>query len=224
MRPEVFAFGARRSAQQRREGLGDDELAGEVDLELGAELADIDMEQGAGNGDAGIVDQAGERLPVEGRGDGCRAHRHGGGVGNVEQDRREAGAEFLFQPVGVGLFPDAAEDVEAAAGENLHAAPADACRGARDHHTLHAQLRWFPGTIRRYLPDRPGLPRNLTFRAGPPIKPAVCGQPCRCMRALQRPGPTAWGLQRLGPVRGQPERTRRIVRPVRRMSRLARND
>ena len=50
-----------RGAEERGEGLGDDELAGDVHFELAAEEVDVDVEEGAGIGDAGIVDEAEER-------------------------------------------------------------------------------------------------------------------------------------------------------------------
>jgi len=65
MRPGVFVRVSGEAAKQRGEGLRDDQLSGDVDLELLPERCDVDVEQGAGIGDAGIVDEAEERLALE---------------------------------------------------------------------------------------------------------------------------------------------------------------
>src|SRR5262249_34208729 len=150
-------------------------------------------------------------------------------------ERREPCAELLGQPVGVGLLPHTAEDVEAFADENLHTAPANAGRGARHNHAFHlSRSRWLLDGYTWFR--RVGIARgscqarticrnplkSLTFREVTPITPAVCGQPS-C------PSDPASGSDRWHGafcVWGSllTSRQRRIVRPVRRMSRLARND
>ena len=89
------SFHAGGCAEEGGEGLGDDELADDVDLELVGKLRRLDVEEGAGHGDAGIVDQAGEGLAVEAGGCCFGAFFHGRLVGDVEKEGGEGLTELL---------------------------------------------------------------------------------------------------------------------------------
>ena len=140
LRATRFAGRARLATvchQQRREGLGHDQLAGDIGFDLAAELVHVEIEQRPRHGDAGIVDQAEQGLSAKRRVHLLRRLVHRLGVGDVEDQRREIRPELFFQPVGVGLFAHTAEDPEALFDEDLDGSPADAGGRPRDDDAFH---------------------------------------------------------------------------------------
>jgi len=109
-----------------------DQRSRDVDGELPLEVLDVQVDQRSGNGDAGIVDQAHQRRATQHLLDFARRGRDGRPVGDVEEERGEARAKFLRQPIGIGRLAHAAEDMEARPSEHLHAGRPDAGRGSGD--------------------------------------------------------------------------------------------
>ena len=98
-------------AEQRREGLGHDERGCEVHLDLPPEFLRLQMEQGAGNGDASVVDETRERPRSERGGGRLRRTRDGRFVGDVEEKRRDGRAEgSLREPLRVLGLANAGKD------------------------------------------------------------------------------------------------------------------
>jgi len=95
---------------KRRESFGGDDHADQVDFDLVAELFDRQFQQRAGDGDAGIVDEAGECLAGERGAHIGRRRVHRCLIGDVENQRHEAVAELRREPLGVGRFAHAAEN------------------------------------------------------------------------------------------------------------------
>ena len=119
-------------AEQRAEGLGDEEGAEEVDFEGLAKLGGGLVQKGAAAGDTGIVDQAEEGAVAELGGDDGGGGPNAGLVGDVHQNGRDGVAEFTGEPVCVGLLANAGEDVDAVAAEDFGDAVADAGGGSGD--------------------------------------------------------------------------------------------
>jgi hypothetical protein len=127
-------------AKQRPKSLGRDNRTDHVDVHLLAELLGRKFEHGARDGNAGIVDEAGQRLAAE-RG----AHRGSRGldrgfIGDVELQGREIGAELVRQTIGVGLLAHAAEHAEAAIEQQFGGGPADAGGRAGDDDRSHGSI------------------------------------------------------------------------------------
>src|SRR4051812_34931666 len=97
-----------------------------------AEVLQRNRLQRAGNGDAGVVDEAVEAvavaLPLDllGRGGDLL------GIGDIEDDGDEARRSLLPQTLGVGLLADAGEDPPAGAVEAQSGRAADAGGRSRD--------------------------------------------------------------------------------------------
>jgi hypothetical protein len=95
-------------AQKRRERLGGDHDAGEIDLDLLAEIGHRQFQKRPGEGNAGIVDQAEELFAGKRFTDTRRRQAHGILVGHVENERHEGAAEFGREPLGVDVPAHAA--------------------------------------------------------------------------------------------------------------------
>ena len=124
MRPRLALARAIR-AEQRRKRLRDDQLPGEVDLDLLAELVELQIEQEARHRDPGVVDEADQRFATQRRRNLFRAPGNGRLVGHIEQDGHEIGPEFLGQPLPSAGLRHAAEDAETLGNKNLADPPAD---------------------------------------------------------------------------------------------------
>jgi hypothetical protein len=110
----------------------------------------------AGNPDAGIVDETGERLAVQRAAHLACRRQHRGFVGDVEQQRDEIGAELGFEAVGVGLVADAAEHAEAAIEQQFCGSPADTGGRAGDDDRFHDEIP-FPDGFPAFCAERPVL-------------------------------------------------------------------
>ena len=107
-------FARRIGHEQRREGLGDDQLSRQVDVDLVTELVDRDVEERTRHRDSRIVDESEKRLALELLRGVLGGGPHGGLIGDVEEQRRKIHAEFLLQSLGIRrLLAHAAEDAEA---------------------------------------------------------------------------------------------------------------
>src|SRR5262249_46913036 len=112
-------------AQRLEQRLGDGDQAEDVDLVLAADPVERDALEGPGDGDAGVVDEPGERAAADAlreRGDLVR-------IGDVDDDRLDARIGGV-QGGAVLLAAYAGEHGEAAGGEAQRGDLADAGRGA----------------------------------------------------------------------------------------------
>ena len=164
--PPLRPLQDRIGAEQRAERLRGDDRPDEIHLHLATEFVGGEFEHGACDRNAGIVDEAGERLAAQ-RGThlaGRRAHRSL--IGNVEHQRREVGAELTPEAVGVGLLAHAAEDAKAAVEQQLRAGPADAGGRAGNDDRSHVgtgSCEGFNEVRREGILKRP--PRRFARRA-----------------------------------------------------------
>ena len=86
-------------ADKSREGLGHNQRAHKVDGELTLELVGAEVEQGARDGDFGIVDETRQRLAwAERRFDLLRRGVDDLLLGHIENERLEVRAELLREP------------------------------------------------------------------------------------------------------------------------------
>ena len=125
MRP-LGPFSAGSEPSSGTEGLRGDDGADHVDIHLAAEFIHRQLEHGPCDRNAGIVDEAGQRLAIEGLAHVSRGGEHRGLIGDVEQEWGEVSAELGFEPVRIGLFADAAEHAEAATDQDFCRGPANA--------------------------------------------------------------------------------------------------
>lgn len=114
-------------AQRFEQGLGDGEQPEDVDLVLAADLVERDAFQRPGHGDAGVVDQTGERRAADALGERGDLRR----VGHVDDRRLDPGVGHV-QRGAVLLAPDAREHREAAARQAQRGRAPDAGRRAGD--------------------------------------------------------------------------------------------
>ncbi len=135
--PPLRPLQRRVGAEQRAERLGRDDRTDDVDVHLAAEVVGGNFEHRAANADTGIVDEARQRLAAQSVAHLARRRQHRRLVGDVEQQRREIGAELSLEAVGVGLIADAAEDTKTAIEQQLCGSPADAGRRAGDDDRFH---------------------------------------------------------------------------------------
>ena len=129
---------------------------------------------GPADRDAGIVDEAGELFAVQRRAHVAGGRKHRGLVGDVEQQRREIGAELALEPVGIGLLADAAEDAKAAVEQQFGGGPADAGGRAGDDDGFHDWLPSGPPYVGMSARRRKGgLPAKWApgRAAGPALMP-----------------------------------------------------
>ena len=120
-----------RGAQLGQERLRHGDLPDQVDLELAAEVVDRLVLERRRDGDARVVDEAGEAATA------CLLHRvrrrrDRPGVGDVEDERRHAG-ELALQALAVLRLAHAGEDIEALAREPPRARLPDSAGGAGDN-------------------------------------------------------------------------------------------
>ncbi|MHC2594368.1 hypothetical protein ACVIG9_008424 [Bradyrhizobium ottawaense] len=133
-------FQRRVRPEQRPERLRRDHGADDVDVHLAAEIIGRQFEHGACDRDAGIVDEAGQRLAAQRLADCSRGSKDRSLIGDVEQQRREIGAELGLEPVGIGLLADAAEHAKAALNQEFCCGPADAGGRTGDDDRSHDLL------------------------------------------------------------------------------------
>ena len=127
------------------------------------------MEQRTGDRDAGIVDEAEQRLAGERGADLGRGARDRRLVGHVEDERHELGTELGPQALGVRRLAHRAENAKAAREEFLRGGMADAGAGAGDDDGFHMAALPFVPAARCGPGDalgRYGDPRAVCHRGG----------------------------------------------------------
>jgi len=150
-------------AQQRQEGLRDDQRRDEVDLELPAQQRRREQRDGVGpHVDSRVVDEPCQHSPgAQDRGHPRGRSRDGVGVADVEHERREErarlaaaapAADAQLELLGVGGPAHRAEDVVALRREAARDGGADAAGHARDDDGAVEPLQVGRGVAER-VPD-----------------------------------------------------------------------
>ncbi len=120
-------------AQHRQHRLGHGDVADQVDLELLADVVEVEELERPRVGAAGVVDERRRaRAPRVRSRIVSAAASIWVGVGDVEQQRLELAVRLRLHRLAVLGLADAGEDREAATRELQRRRPADAARGARD--------------------------------------------------------------------------------------------
>lgn len=142
-------------SKEASERLGDEHGCDEVDFKLAAEIGQGQVEEWSDDGDAGVVDEAGEIGVAEGFADLIGGALDRGPVGDIHQERREGRAELGLEAIGISLLSDGAEDVESLLDENSGGSPAYACGCSGDDDRFPCHVPPLHHNIRRtpYLVD-----------------------------------------------------------------------